>query len=428
MSKKIIYYTDRNFLTIPQLAILDEETKRSIHVIAQVLPFRVNNYVLDSLIDWNNIPEDPIFQLTFPQRGMLEEAYYTEIYDLLYPEASPKEELKKAIFRIRSALNPHPSGQQQLNVPQLDDKPVDGIQHKYRETILFFPAKGQVCHSYCTFCFRWAQFVGDKDLMFKSSDRDQLKQYLINNQQVTDVIFTGGDPMLMKTSAIKPYFELLLDPELDHIQNIRIGTKALTYWPYRFTEDEDAAALLDLFRQLIHRGKHVAFMAHFNHYSEVMAPETQTASAKVLETGAVIRTQAPVLKHINNDPRVWETMWREQTRLGMVPYYMFVERDTGAKNYFEIPLIDAFAIYRGAITKLSGLSRTVRGPVMSATPGKVEILGVDTVSDEKVFLARLIQSRDPNDSYKPFYIKYDDQATWWEQLKPAFGADKFFFE
>lgn len=70
MSKKIIYYTDRNFLTIPQLAILDEETKRSIHVIAQVLPFRVNNYVLDSLIDWNNIPEDPIFQLTFPQRGM----------------------------------------------------------------------------------------------------------------------------------------------------------------------------------------------------------------------------------------------------------------------------------------------------------------------------------------------------------------------
>ena len=56
-------------------------------------------------------------------------------------------------------------------------------------------------------------------------------------------------------------------------------------------------------------------------------------------TGARIRSQAPLINHVNNDAVTWATMWRAQVRMGIIPYYMFVERDTGAKHYFEVNLI-----------------------------------------------------------------------------------------
>ena len=56
-------------------------------------------------------------------------------------------------------------------------------------------------------------------------------------------------------------------------------------------------------------------------------------------TGARIRSQAPLINHVNNDAVTWATMWRAQVRMGIIPYYMFVERDTGAKHYFEVNVI-----------------------------------------------------------------------------------------
>ena len=76
-------------------------------------------------------------------------------------------------------------------------------------------------------------------------------------------------------------------------------------------------------------------------------------------------------------------MWKTEVRLGLVPYYMFVERDTGARHYFEVPLARAWEIYQQAIQQVSGLARTARGPSMSASPGKVEIQGVTEIAGEK---------------------------------------------
>jgi L-lysine 2,3-aminomutase len=148
----------------------------------------------------------------------------------------------------------------------------------------------------------------------------------------------------------------------------------------------------------------------------------------VRDTGAEIRAQGPLLNHINNDPAVWSTLWREQVKLGIIPYYMFVERDTGARQYFEVPLARAWEIYRDAIKNVSGLARTARGPSMSADPGKVEIQGVTEVNGEKVFVLRFIQGRNPDWVQRPFFAKYDEKATWLHDLQPAFGEDKFFFE
>jgi hypothetical protein len=120
-------------------------------------------------------------------------------------------------------------------------------------------------------------------------------------------------------------------------------------------------------------------------------------------------------------------MWRTQVRMGMVPYYMFVERDTGPQDYFAVPLARAYQVYRDAYRSVSGLARTVRGPSMSATPGKVCIDGIAEVAGQKVFVLHMIQARDPALVGKPFFARFCPEATWLSDLQPAF-ADRFPFE
>ena len=420
-------YTESHLEQIPHLERLSAAARFDMRVVANVLPFRVNQYVLDQLIDWDNIPADPIFQLTFPQVGMLASADFNRIADLLRQGAERKL-VKAAADEIRRKLNPHPAGQQSLNVPALDGEPVAGIQHKYRETVLFFPTQGQTCHAYCTFCFRWAQFVGIQDLKFASTDAAQLHSYLAAHPQVSDILFTGGDPLVMKARHLANYLLPLLQDEYAHVQTIRIGSKALSYWPYRFTSDPDAGALLQLFEHLVQSGKHVAFMAHYNHWRELETPSAREAIQRIRDTGVIIRGQGPSIAHINDDAEVWARLWRTQVQLGIVPYYMFVERDTGAQQYFEVPLARAWQIYRLAIGQVSGLARTVRGPSMSAAPGKVEIQGVAHIKGEKVFVLRFIQGRNPDWIQQPFFARFDPHATWLNHLQPAFGEERFFFE
>ena len=420
-------YTPRNFDQIEQLQRLPASHRFAMRVIAEVLPFRVNRYVIEQLIDWDNIPADPIFHLCFPQPGMLSPVHFERIASLLQEGAS-EARIREAAAAIRLDLNPHPAEQLTLNVPKVNGLPLAGVQHKYRETVLFFPSQGQNCFSYCAFCFRWPQFIGQSALKIGSTDNGALLAYLKNRPEVSDLLVTGGDPLVMKTSLLKHYLEPLLQPEFAHIHTIRIGTKALSYWPYRFLSDPDADDLLRLFEQLIRAGKHLALMVHFNHWRELEPQPVREAIARLRATGAILRSQSPLLAHINDDPQVWQTMWSRQVRLGIIPYYMFVVRDTGARCYFEVTLDRAWDIYRQAIHRVSGLARTVRGPSMSAGPGKVEIQGVATVKGEKVFVLRFLQGRNPEWVQQPFFARYDETATWLDQLVPVFNEPEFFFE
>lgn len=420
-------FTERQLGKIEQLACLSERQRFDMKVVASVLPFRVNEYVLEELIDWDAVPDDPIFRLVFPQREMLNPTDFDRIAELMRNDADA-DALQAAIAEVRAGLNPHPAGQMEMNVPLHNGEPVPGLQHKYRETVLFFPSQGQTCHSYCTFCFRWAQFIGDKDLKIANREASALHGYLREHTEVSDLLMTGGDPMVMKTSNLRRYLEALTRPEFDHIQTIRIGTKALTFWPQRFVTDKDADDLLGLLEGLIQAGKHVAVMAHYNHWRELETDIARQAIERVRATGAQIRSQGPLLNNINNSAADWARLWNTQVRLGIIPYYLFVERDTGARHYFELPLARAWRVYREAMKSVSGLGRTARGPSMSAGPGKVEVQGITEIQGEKVFVLRFVQARNPDWVQRPFFARYDETAGWLDQLKPAFGEPRFFFE
>jgi L-lysine 2,3-aminomutase len=421
-------YSAKHLDTLTQRAGLPASERLAVRAVATVLPFRTNSYVVENLIDWDAAPDDPIYRLVFPQPDMLPAGDVRVLCDLI-SSGAPDAELRGAAHTIRMRLNPHPGGQLLLNAPTLHGRPLSGLQHKYPETVLFFPRQGQTCHAYCSYCFRWAQFVDEPELKMATDDIGTLVAYLGEHPEVTSVLITGGDPMIMGEAVLRRYVEPLIDPRnhLDHLESIRIGTKSLSYWPQRFVTDPDADATLRLFAEVIASGRTLALMAHFTHPRELEPPLLEAAVSRIRSTGAVIRTQAPLIRSINDDPAAWRSMWRTQVRMGMIPYYMFVERDTGPQDYFAVPLARAYEIFREAFQGVSGLCRTVRGPSMSATPGKVCVDGVTEVAGLKVFVLRMIQARDPSLVGTPFFARFDPAASWLTDLEPAF-TDRFPFE
>jgi L-lysine 2,3-aminomutase len=266
------------------------------------------------------------------------------------------------------------------------------------------------------------------ELKFDARSSQDLVEYLKRHREVTDVLITGGDPLVMNARSLAEYLEPLLAPELAHLQNIRIGTKSVAYWPQRFVSDKDADDLLRLFEKVVNSGRNLAIMGHYNHPRELAHPIAQQAARRIIATGATLRIQAPLIRHVNEDPAGWAELWTTGVRLGAIPYYMFVERDTGPSDYFKLPLARAWHIFQEAYRSVSGLARTVRGPSMSAFPGKVMIDGIVEIGGEKLFALQFLQARNPEFVRRPFYAKFDAQATWLDELKPAFGEKRFFFQ
>ncbi|MER6528195.1 lysine 2,3-aminomutase [Streptomyces sp. NPDC001508] len=418
-------FTARHLDVLTARAGLSAEQRLAVRAVAEVLPFRTNSHVVEELIDWSAAPDDPLYRLVFPQQDMLPASDVARITELLRRDA-PRRQVQTVAHQIRMRLNPHPAGQVELNRPTLDGRPLNGMQHKYPETLLYFPRQAQTCHAYCSYCFRWAQFVGETELKIADDgDVSLLVSYLRAHPEITNVLFTGGDAMVLSAAVLRRYVEPLL--ALEQIESVRLGTKALAFWPWKFLSDPGAEDLLRLFEQVVAAGKNLSLMAHFSHPRELEPPVVQESVARIRGTGAVIRTQAPLIRSVNDDAGMWASLWRRQVRLGMVPYYMFVERDTGPVDYFAVPLARAYEIFRAAYADVSGLARTVRGPSMSATPGKVCVDGVVELSGRKLFALHMIQARDPGLVGRPFYAEYDPAAVWLSDLKPAFD-DRFPFD
>jgi L-lysine 2,3-aminomutase len=416
---RFLTFNAKNFREIEYVKTLHEEVKHEIDIVSKVIPFKTNNYVVDYLIDWENYETDPIYILNFPNKNMLRPERYEQLKRVI-ERNRPQKEVDELIMKIRLEMNPHPA-QQMTNVPVMDGEELKGVQHKYRDIVLFFPSQGQTCHAHCTFCFRWPQFVKELDMKFSMREIGKVMEYIRRNPNINEILFTGGDPLIMDPATISKYFDVILAERPSNLKNIRFGTKSLTYWPFAFLPQfsDEGQELLDLFKRITDNGFHLAFMAHFNHPNELDNEVVQEAIYNVRQTGAEIRTQAPILNHINKSSKVWAHMWKKQISLGLIPYYMFIERETGPYNYFEIPLAEVYQIFQDAIRKTGSFAKTVTGPVMSAAKGKAHIMGVveNPADGNKYFMMQYVRHRDYRETFKPFFLEYDEEATWLNQLK-----------
>ena len=97
-------YTLKDIDRIVQLQALPESVLFEMKVVSSILPFRVNQYVIENLIDWSNVPDDPLYQLTFPQKDMLPPHVYQQMAQLMQQNA-PRAEIQSLASTPSPAAN-----------------------------------------------------------------------------------------------------------------------------------------------------------------------------------------------------------------------------------------------------------------------------------------------------------------------------------
>lgn len=401
-----------------------------------VYRFLATKHTLNS-IDWSAFETDSMFQLVFPQPGMIRPDVVAT-----YLAADSREERLNIAAEYMRQTNPH-DGHQQLNKPWYTNSDggvevLHGSQHKYPQCQLIFDKQTQHCFSFCTYCFRHAQVRGDED-MFVQDDIDAVHAYLREHREVNDLLITGGDAGYLSADRFARYVEPLLDdPDLFHVKTVRLGSRALTYQP-EIVLRAAFEPMLSLYDRLYENGVQVAWMAHFSTPREVLNPLTVAAIRRLQAHHVVLRSQSPIMKHISMFPgadggidiersaRNWIDLANILGMLCIGFHSIYCARPTGEHHYFSAPLAEVHPVFDKIYRSLPSINRPSRHLSMTTSAGKISILGMATIGHEKVFALKFTEGRDMNWLDPVFLAHYDDVTNNVALLQPYRG-EKFFFE
>jgi len=358
--------------TVDQVPNIPDKEREKLRRVAERYVFRANDYYL-SLINWND-PHDPIKQLIIPRDE--------ELHDWGKLDAS---------------------NEQSVTVAQ-------GVQHKYTQTVLLLC--NEVCGAYCRYCFRKRLFMDDNDET--THDVSAGIRYIAEHPEVTNVLLTGGDPLLMSTRRLVEILEALRG--IPHVRIVRIGSKMPAFDPWRVLSDQK---LQEAFRKYSTPKKRIYLMAHFDHPRELTDPAIEGIDC-FIRNGVICVNQCPLIKGINDDAEVLGELYQKLAWIGCPPYYLFQGRPTAGNEPYEVPIVTGWHIYQGALRRGSGLAYRARF-VMSHETGKLEIVAVD----DKHILLRYHRAKDPAMGGRFLTFKRNDEAYWLDQLEPAEGGERF---
>lgn len=348
-----------NIEKVPHLSVTEKEKLKAI---TEKFVFRVNDYYL-SLIDWAD-PADPIRKLVIPNEGEL----------LEYGRWDASDEDTNYV--------------------------VQGCQHKYRSTALLIVS--EVCGAYCRYCFRKRLFRND--VKEAQSDVEPGLQYIAQHPEISNVLLTGGDSLILATPKLKGILERLR--AIDHVKIIRLGSKIPVFNPMRIYEDEE---LLETIKMYSSADKRIYVMAHINHPREI-TPEAVRGFEALHQAGAIVVNQTPILRGINDNAEVLGKLLDRLSWAGVTPYYFFVNRPVAGNRDFVLPLQQVYSLVEEAKSRTSGLGKRVRLS-MSHTSGKIEILAID---NGKAYL-KYHQSREGQ--YGKFMVlDCPADAAWFDDL------------
>ncbi|WP_428633827.1 hypothetical protein [Sedimenticola sp.] len=402
----------------------------------EVYRFLATRHTLNC-IDWDNYEQDSVFQLVFPQPGMIRKDVVEK-----YIAAKTEQARTQVATDYMQETNPH-DGNQQLNKPWFKNEDgtlevLAGSQHKYPQTQLIFDKSTQHCFSFCTYCFRHAQVRGDED-MFLQQDINQIHQYLRQHKEVTDMLITGGDGGFMPAERLLQYVEpLFSDPELMHVRTVRLATRALTFQPEMILTQK-YNKMLAVFDRLHENGIQLAWMAHFSTPKELLNPMTIAAIRRLQKHGVVIRSQSPMMKHISLFPHVDGTIDIDKSAQNWIDlaqilgtlligfHSMYCARPTGEHHYYTAPLADVVKIFDKVYRSLPSIGRPSRHISMTTSAGKLSLMGLSEINGETVFALKFNESRNMAWMDKVFHAKYNTETNDVNLLQPIEG-NGFFFE
>ncbi|MEL7472967.1 MAG: KamA family radical SAM protein [Planctomycetota bacterium] len=349
---------------VSQIENIPEDQREILERVSQRYVFRANDYYL-GLIDWND-PSDPIRQLIVPREEELKD----------WGELDASNEAANTV--------------------------TPGVQHKYKDTCLLLC--NEVCGAYCRYCFRKRLFMDDNEEVTK--DVSEGVAYIRKHPEITDVLLTGGDPLIMSTRRLREIIAELR--KIPHVRTIRIGSKMPAFNPYRILDDED---LQEMFWRYSRPDGRIYLMCHFDHPREFTPPAID-GIRQLLRLGVMCVNQCPLVKGVNDDAETLRALFETCTDVGCPQYYLFQGRPTAGNEPYETPIVRGWQLFSEAKRRASGLSRRARFS-MSHASGKVEICGVD---DAHIYL-RYHRAKKEADENRFLVAKRDDEAYWLDQLE-----------
>jgi len=361
-------------VNVNRISGLSDTEKARLQKVTDLYAFRATDYYLN-LIDWND-PNDPIRRMVVPHEDEL----------LEWGDLDASKERKITVRK--------------------------GVQHKYASTVLLL--MNEICPSFCRYCFRKRLFMnGNEEVTY---DFNPGLEYIRRHPEANNVLLTGGDPMVMRTSELERVISALRG--IEHVRIIRIGTKMPAYNPYRFINDN---VLIKMFRRYSHHGRRIYMMCHFDHPKE-LTPQSRKAIGLLIDAGVVCVNQNPIARGISDDPKIMAALWNELSYMGVQQYYVFQGRPTAGNYPYRVPIVEAYRKVELAKLKCSGLAKRVKY-VMSHESGKIEIVGVD----HRFIYLKYHRAKHLKDEQRFFICHRDDNAYWLDHLRPVCGHSNDYY-
>jgi lysine 2,3-aminomutase len=365
-TKHITKIEHLNRLSVQQIADLQKVTDK--------FAFRCSDYYL-SLIDWDD-PADPIRRIIIPNMQELDN----------WGRLDPSDEQTYTI--------------------------IPGLEHKYHSTALFLVSN--ICEGICRYCFRKRVFMDPKSARLR--DIPAAIQYLRQHTEITNVLLTGGDPLVLKTSQLENIIQQLRS--IDHVEIIRIGTKIPAFNPYRVLDDPSLSEMIETYSTGY---KKIYIMTHFVHYRELT--EQAVAAIHLLQkAGAMIANQSPLIRGLNDNPHVLAELLGKLSYIGAVPYYIFQCRPSLGNKPYTVPIEEGYRIIEQAKALVSGLAKRLRF-VMSHSTGKIEIVGL---TKNRVYFKYHLAADDA-DSGRFLVLKRNPNAYWlddYDEIIREYAVDR----
>lgn len=222
--------------------------------------------------------------------------------------------------------------------------PIPGLVHRYPTKVLVFPSN--YCACYCRYCFR-RKLNRDVETTLKKDDFYKIFEYLKNHPQINEVIFSGGDPLVIEDETIQYLLENLAS--ISTVTIIRFHTRMIITNPFRISDN--LISLLNKFKSRFA----IYIVIHIDTIRE-LSFESKKAISQLVDNGIMCLASCPLLHNINDDESTLKTLWNGLVQNRIKPYYLFQSDPVQGLGHFIVPLSRGLEITRNLYDNMSGLA------------------------------------------------------------------------